>query len=74
MSRLPRRGGPVLADILVRGAERWEKSALLHPSYVGCRLDVTDGEQSSGFIEASVRWNTLTLSEVDKVKAGRRLT
>ncbi|WP_439080847.1 hypothetical protein [Streptomyces sp. WL006] len=64
----------MLADILVRGAERWEKSALLHPSYVGCRLDVTDGEQSSGFIEASVRWNTSTLSEVDKVKAGRRLT
>ncbi|CAM5598394.1 hypothetical protein SCALM49S_04662 [Streptomyces californicus] len=75
-SRLPRRGGPVLADILVRAGSSGGRSPRCRtPAMSVAAWMYTDGEPvARGFIEASVRWNTFPLSEVDKVKAGRRLT
>ncbi|MGW8886779.1 hypothetical protein [Streptomyces sp. NPDC055749] len=61
----------VLADDLVREAQRWQKSDLLHNSYTGCRMDAFEGGQIIGTVDASVKWSVLSLGLLDSPKNSR---
>ncbi|WP_326765852.1 hypothetical protein OG978_15850 [Streptomyces sp. NBC_01591] len=60
-----------LAAALVKEAEKWQESDLMHTSYTGCRLDAFEGDQPSGTVDVSVKWSVLSLESMDDPKAGR---
>ncbi|MEV7112599.1 hypothetical protein [Streptomyces anulatus] len=61
----------VLAKSLVAEAKKWQKSDLQHTGYTGCRMDMFEGDQTSGTVDASVKWSVLSLGMMDSPENSR---
>ncbi|MFJ6512266.1 hypothetical protein ACIQMO_34900 [Streptomyces sp. NPDC091406] len=61
----------VLADLLAKEAQRWQKSDLLHTTYTACRLSAFEGDRIIGTVDVSVKWSVLSLNMMDSPQTSR---